>query len=827
MKKKDILPYLRRFSVLLGSMFLVAAIAILGVSVAKERMNPLPTEPTQVKHRVLFLCSYNPLYFTYDDQIRGLDKSLYSNGIEYDVIYMDTKNYPDEDEKRDFHDFIKRRLDRDRHYEAVILGDDDALVFGMQYQYEFFDGLPMVFFGINNMELAKEAQLRDNMTGFYENDYLAETLSMAVTMFPERKTLVALHDRSAAGVSDKEIFYSLKNQYPDCIFTDIDTSSMTEGALIERLKFLGSDAILFYMTCYSDKYGNTYSMLDRTSTVVNNVSVPIFRNYSGGRDMGVVGGTYMDFEAQAYDAGMVISDVLNDGKDIGDYELDTETKYKSYYSYPALVKYKVSSKAFPADAEYYKKPQSIIETFGKGLPVALLILASLVLFIFSGDIALRYQKLANEEIKQSREKLKYQAEHDEFLDLLNRRSTVEYLSKNLGRSSVYSIVMLDIDGFKSVNETYGHDIADKTLTILAKRLKDLSKKRKYIIGRYGGDEFILMVPDKNLTENSNEIREIVDEFCRPILIGDETVVLSISVGVSNSDDVYPPEQQLINAEIAMFEAKEKGKNMVFVYTGEMKEKIIEENRIKGYFHDAFSNDGFYMVYQPKIDAKEQKVVGYEALVRMKDNAVSPAVFVPIIEKNGWVTRLGRLTTRLVVEQLSIWKRAGKKIYPVSINFSSKQINDVGYAEFLRDLLDEFNISPKYIEIEITESLLMENSALTEGLFADLKKMGIKLLLDDFGTGYSSLGYLIYMPIDDIKLDKSLVDAYLVDGRENFIKDVILLVHDMQKTITVEGVEEKWQYEKLREFGADTIQGYYFSKPLKAEDAISFETKLEG
>ena len=125
MKKKDVLPYLRRFSVLLGSMFLVLAIAILGVSVAKERMNTMPTEPTQVKHRVLFLCSYNPLYFTYDDQIRGLDKSLYSNGIEYDVIYMDTKNYPDEDEKRDFHDFIKRRLDRDRHYEAVILGDDD------------------------------------------------------------------------------------------------------------------------------------------------------------------------------------------------------------------------------------------------------------------------------------------------------------------------------------------------------------------------------------------------------------------------------------------------------------------------------------------------------------------------------------------------------------------------------------------------------------------------------------------------------------------------------------------------------------------------------
>ena len=149
------------------------------------------------------------------------------------------------------------------------------------------------------------------------------------------------------------------------------------------------------------------------------------------------------------------------------------------------------------------------------------------------------------------------------------------------------------------------------------------------------------------------------------------------------------------------------------------------------------------------------------------------------------------------------------------------LNDTVYVEFLKSLLELYEVDPKYIEIEITESLLMEESAVSGKLFDDFGKLGIKLLLDDFGTGYSSLAYLTYVPVDIVKLDKSLVDTYLVEGKDAFIKDVIQLVHDMGKLITIEGVEEKWQYERLREFNADAIQGYYFSKPLDPEEAIEF------
>ena len=164
------------------------------------------------------------------------------------------------------------------------------------------------------------------------------------------------------------------------------------------------------------------------------------------------------------------------------------------------------------------------------------------------------------------------------------------------------------------------------------------------------------------------------------------------------------------------------------------------------------------------------------------------------------------------------------MHPVSINYSSNQLNDHGYIDFLADLLKEYGVPSDLIEIEITEGLFLEKSALADDIFKRFKSMGIRLLMDDFGTGYSSLGYLTYIPVDVIKLDKSLVDTYLVDGKDSFIRNIIHLMHDLNKEMIIEGVEEEWQFNRLKEFGADTIQGYYFSKPLPAEEAIDFKVE---
>ena len=197
----------------------------------------------------------------------------------------------------------------------------------------------------------------------------------------------------------------------------------------------------------------------------------------------------------------------------------------------------------------------------------------------------------------------------------------------------------------------------------------------------------------------------------------------------------------------------------------------------------------------------------------------------LTEKNGWIWRLGRITTELTIRQLALWRGLGYQLQPVSINYSSRQVSDSEYISFLEDLLRRYNIPSSLLEIEITESVFLDRTTHAEILLDRFRKAGIRLVMDDFGTGFSALGYLTYIPVETIKLDRSLVNNYLVEDNDSIIRDVINLSHDLGKSMVVEGVETGWQYERLKEFGADTIQGYYFSKPLAPQDAIAWRATV--
>jgi diguanylate cyclase (GGDEF)-like protein len=760
----------------------------------------------------------------------GLENELYVDGIEFDVVYMDTKNFRTEEDIKEFYHFFKQRYGSNKQgYEAVLLGDDDALVFALKHQKELFDNMPMVFFGVNDLGLAVEAQQNPYITGFYELNYLHQTMITAINLFPESKNLVAVHDESPAGIADNEQFYEMARQYKDYTFDDIDFQAITERELVERLRILPPDTLLFYMTCYNDVNGKVHSVYDSTSLIIDNTDVPVFRNYAEGRDAGVLGGTYMDFYEQSKQAAHVISEVLNENEDIDTYSLSMYTPGITEFNYPLMKKYGISEKQLPKDTVYFGKPVTFYELYKNMLPIVFLMATSLLSFIISALSAfinekdhVKILKKSKEQIVSSQNKLHYLANHDELLGLLNRSSIVRFLTNNLKTDDIYSILMIDIDGFKDINENYGHQIGDKILINISNVLKKYALANNMVVGRYGGDEFLMLYRGKNLDQTSSAVKKIVSLFSQSFNADNVNVIMSASIGISNSDGETTPEQHVINAEIAMYEAKIRGKNMVFVYAEDMKNKLILESNIKSAFLKAFDSDGFYLMYQPKISASSKEVIGYEALVRLKDSPYGPGVFIPVIEKSGWTIKLGRLITKLVVEQLHAWQEEGKTIHPVSLNFSSRQIHDLGYCNYLKKLLLQYKVDPKYVQIEITESLLLEESSRTSDLFKSFQTMNIKLLLDDFGTGYSSLAYLTYVPVDDVKLDKSLVDTYLTDGKEDFIRDVISLVHDIGKTITIEGVEHEWQYLKLAEFNADTIQGYFFSKPLNADEAIDFK-----
>ncbi len=418
----------------------------------------------------------------------------------------------------------------------------------------------------------------------------------------------------------------------------------------------------------------------------------------------------------------------------------------------------------------------------------------------------------------------YQAQHDELLDIFNRRYAMDFLTKTGIGEQRAAYVMADIQGFKSINATYGHELADEILKKVAQDLKTLAMEKHWLLSRYGADQFLLVLYEP-MTEDHESLKMIRDVFLEPFRSGTIEVQLSVSIGVSNADGIGSTEEHINNAEEAMIAAKDIGRNVILFYSEKLRLKAKEERRIRESLLKAFKNDGFFMVYQPKVSVQDLKLCGYEALVRMKSGEFFPGQFIPIAEKYGWIWRIGRITTEQVVRQLAAWQEEGQTLYPVSVNFSSKQLSDTGYADFLEDLLKKYHVSPKYIEIEITEGIMLDRSAQAEELFKRFEEIGIRLLMDDFGTGYSSLGYLTYIPVDVIKLDKSLVDNYLVDGKDAFIDDMIRLIHDLDKEMTIEGVEQEWQYCRLKEFGADTIQGFFFSKPLPPEEAIRFAPGL--
>ena len=832
MTKQSTLQKIRTVFIVLSVVCLLVAIVFLRHLVTTDENSSVngPVYKGEVQHRVLMLCSYTSQYYTFSPSVEGLSKALDPNGIEFDAMFMDAKKHASNQDVETFHNYFVQRVNIKEDYDGVILMDDEAVKFAMKYKDELFSDIPLVFFGVNNMTLAQMAVERYDMYGFYENDYLTDTIELSMKILPDRKKYYAIHDNSPAGLADMVLYNREKNLHPDYEFHEINVATIPFEKLADQLRAIPKDAVLIYMTCFKDSSGVVHSTNEMTNIITNTAKVPIMRNFASGVVDGVLGSIGMDFVSQSNGAGSLMVNLLTK-KTVEDHYLSIDTPLNSEFDYSLIGKYNIDEKLLPKDTQIFNRPKTFIDMYGNILPSVGMIFLSMIFLLLSAYVTVLVGRATNQELRESRdelersqERIKYQAEHDDFLDILNRRSAVDYLRDTLTLKNVYSVLMIDIDNFKDVNETYGHQLADEILKYLSLSLEQMADNSGWMIARYGGDEFLIMVPKEQLDENSETINEILEMFRTPIPVGDETIIMSCSIGISVSDGSTLPDQHIINAEIAMYEAKQRGRDKAFRYSEEMKKKIREENKVKAKILEAFDNDGFYMVYQPQIDSVTKEVTGFEALVRMKEAGFYPNVFIPIVESSGWIGRLGRTTTELVIKQLAEWRENGYTLHPVSINFSSNQIGDTGYVDFIKDLLSRYNIPGKYVEIEITEGLFLERTEQAERLFDQFKELGIKLLMDDFGTGYSSLGYLTYIPVDYVKLDKSLVDSYLVEGKDAFIKDVIQLVHDIDKRVIVEGVEEKWQYERLRHFGADIIQGYYFSKPITAEEAIVFDAK---
>lgn len=426
-----------------------------------------------------------------------------------------------------------------------------------------------------------------------------------------------------------------------------------------------------------------------------------------------------------------------------------------------------------------------------------------------------------DEIHQQNNYIDYLAYHDHLTELPNRRNFMEYLHSKIKEDQKVAVILLDLDDFKRINDVHGHAYGDMVLREVAKRFGNIADKHMFI-SRFGGDEFLFLI-DYNHEESEVEkyLVQINKIFEDKILVDNSEIVLHYSMGISlYPKDSVDVDQLIMQADLAMYSVKNSGKNGYQYYNEDMMKYQLKIVGIDNILRGALKEDGFIILYQPMVDIYTNTIVAYEALLRLKDYSISPVEFINVAEKNGLIIPIGRVVTEKVIKQMHQWRQDGVDLKTVSINFSAKQLQDFGYLQFLKDLLASYNMNPELLEIEITENILLDNLQVPITFLNQLKEMGITIAIDDFGTGYSSLNYLSFLPVDIVKLDRSLSMKFLEINNVKVMDSLISLVHSLGLSVVAEGIETKEYVDILKQLKCDFVQGYYYSKPLKAEQVPS-------
>ncbi len=759
--------------------------------------------------QVLFISSYSEAFETVDLQKAGIHSVFDKAGVSLDIEYMNMKQYNTAENEKMFYQHLKYKLLRHDAYDAVLLGDDAALVFAEKYQNELFSGIPLVFFCVNDFDRAKEAGKNPMITGAVEEMYLKDTIDTALSFQKNALYVVSIYDNTLTGKGDQAQFYSLRSYYPGCIFSGINASEYTHENFIIRLESIAHNSIVLYQSAFEDAEGKPYTISEMAQCIADHTHVPVYRASIGGVGEGLLGGKMVSYENSGSAAAEIVMQIFN-GKKPSEIPVQMTGKSQYIFDYKVIQKFDINPALIPSGSILLNKNQSLFDKYRRELPVigALVVIVLLVIIMLINDNVKR-RGFVNQFL--------YQAEHDFLTGLLNRRAVMYRINSMNEQGKKIALILLDIDDFKLVNDAEGHSVGDAILKEAARRMWILADREECKVARFSGDEFLFYTDKIDPTFVQSLVEKIIGLFNEPISSEYGSYLLKLSLGVAASSDEHESSEALIaNADLAMYSIKRTGKNNYAYFDEKMKYDIMQKKMIESALEDACNNDGFKIVYQPQVNTGDGTTYCYEALLRLKNKSFSPAQFIPVAENSDTIIKIGRIVMRLVVSELSALRSRGQKVYPVSVNFSSMQLRDVGYVDYMKKLFAQYEIPPSLIEIEITESIFLGRTERAMKLFSDFASAGVSLTLDDFGTGYSSINYLTYIPVKKIKLDKSLIDIYLQEGKDAFVENIIRLAHSLNLKITVEGIEKKEQYERLKEFSCDYIQGYYFSRPVSSD-----------
>lgn len=431
-----------------------------------------------------------------------------------------------------------------------------------------------------------------------------------------------------------------------------------------------------------------------------------------------------------------------------------------------------------------------------------------------------------DELKRSEERNKKLAYIDYLTDLPNRISFTEKLDQimaNIQKEEVIAVMYIDLDNFKNINDVLGHSYGDELLIDVTDRMKQVLDQNDYF-ARFGGDEFMVLTQNIQSTELYEEkIRKIQKVFTYPFVLSMREFFVTTSIGVAFAPKDGKTTQMLVkNVDAAMYSAKAMGKNTYCYYDENINESLMAKIELQSELRNALHNEEFAVFYQAQIDLKCDKIVGFEALVRWihkEKGFIAPGGFVQVAEETGLIVPIGRWVLFEACKQLKRWEEEGYNDISIAVNLSARQFKDADIVAMVNEAIEETKIDPGKLDLEITESIAIENIEYTIEIIQKLKEIGVKFSLDDFGTGYSSMNYLKHLPVNNLKIDKSFLDRVIEDtSDQQIVSTIITLAQTLDLVVIAEGVESSEQAVFLKKANCNQAQGYLYSKPIPEVEA---------
>jgi len=438
------------------------------------------------------------------------------------------------------------------------------------------------------------------------------------------------------------------------------------------------------------------------------------------------------------------------------------------------------------------------------------------------------------ERKRTEEQIRRLAYCDSLTGIPNRQAFLETLERELHRSKLgnkkFAVLFMDLDAFKRINDTLGHNVGDHLLKIVSERLRDTIGPSEpfacaevpHNLARLGGDEFTILIPDLEQVENALDVAHRVNEAMRrPFLIEGHEIFVTASVGIS----LFPQDGSDCNAllkyaDTAMYHAKNCGKNNAKLYRSSLTMEIMSHVRLEVGLRKALRNDELYLLYQPQIDVCSGAIVGVEALVRWRHperGIISPTEFIPLAEETGLIVPIGEWVLRTACQQARQWQGLSRRTLRMAVNLSARQFKDEKLSQIVLSALHDSGIDPTQLELELTEGTLMDDARATLATLEQLRAIGVQLSIDDFGTGYSSMSYLKRFDVRTMKIDKSFINGLPQDAENAAItRAIIAMAHGLKMVVVAEGVETGEQLMLLRDYGCDMVQGFFVGQPAPPE-----------